>query len=147
MLITCVSNFSKLFQSVSIQSICSARAGLANSKTVHIESAEEGAVAVTVTRPKNISKPLHAKSKNVTRKPIRQAQASLAKQMDRSRPDLKVRLVCELAVNRSNDVSKRKCVSLSCRKQPWRASAPLTRAIESLLRQNSPLLESVRFSL
>ena len=64
--------------------------GLANSKTIAVAE-EDGAIAVTVTRPKNKSKPAQARSKNVSKKRVQRQASGVGKLATSVRPDLKVR--------------------------------------------------------
>mmetsp|Transcript_6210 Transcript_6210/g.17818 ORF Transcript_6210/g.17818 Transcript_6210/m.17818 type:complete len:129 (+) Transcript_6210:122-508(+) len=62
--------------------------GLANSKTIDIAE-EDGAIAVTLTRPKNKSKPAQYRSKSVSKKRVQRQAPGMAKLASSVRPDLK----------------------------------------------------------
>lgn len=67
-------------------------AGLANSKTVDI-AGEGSETVVTVSRPKNASKPAKRTHSTVSKKSFQRNAASIGKVVSSARPDLKVRLV------------------------------------------------------
>lgn len=65
-------------------------AGLANSKTLDIQAAEGGAVTVTVTRPKNATKPRTSKNSTTSKKRVQRQAPALSKLVSATRPDLQV---------------------------------------------------------
>lgn len=78
--------------------MCASRAGLANAKSVDIAAGEGSATVVTVTRPKNASKPAKRTHTTVSKKSFQRNAASIGKVVSSARPDLKVRLVSSVVV-------------------------------------------------
>ena len=74
-----------------------ATAGLANLKAVHIEAAtheKKIALAVTMKQSKQVRMPAKNAKKSVIARDARKALASVGKQIEKYRPDLKVRNKC-----------------------------------------------------
>lgn len=65
-------------------------AGLANSKTVNIAPAADNAVTVTVSRPKNASKPRSSRNSTTSKKRVQRQAPAVAKLVGSVRPDLQV---------------------------------------------------------
>lgn len=72
-------------------------AGLANSKTIDIQS-QDGATVITTTRPKNKSKPAHYLNTSTSKNRVQRQAPGVAKLATSFRPDLKVQCLLDACV-------------------------------------------------